>query len=186
MLTEHDVDLLVVRFLGDISHDLVGETNADSQDTGWQRGEQAVVKSAAAAETEALGGEGEAGNENERRFARIDGRAFGGVGLHYPEGAGFQLARMADGMEDEIFAVHARKQHGLFFRPFQWTQVGLAGQRGVGGDDPRILPAGEAGDTLADAFRCGCHGRGRHPGELRAYQAAEFGFGGHEDDQVER
>jgi hypothetical protein len=81
--------LFVVRFAGKVRHDLVGKTNADAQDFRWERGEEAVVKSASAPEAVAVGGEGKSGDEDDFRGGGVGDRALFGIGFENAESARF-------------------------------------------------------------------------------------------------
>jgi L-ascorbate metabolism protein UlaG (beta-lactamase superfamily) len=170
-----------VGFARDRIDDLAGEANADAEKGGRQGGEKPVVIAASASEAVSVRGESEARNEDDAGGGGIGLRASGGVGFGHTEGAGFQLCGMFDGMEDEVFAGHAREENPAVRQPVEGVKVGFSRERGVGGYDLCRLPAGEGWDTGADAFRGGRCGGGSHPGKLRPREASQFcfGLGGH-------
>lgn len=164
-------------FARDAVEELRAEADADAERAGGEDGEEAVVVTAAAAETVTVLGESQAGNENEAGGSGIGGGAFLRVRLKDAKGSGDELVGGGDVVEDEMVAVDPGEEKLRRGKPVEGAEVGFGGQGTEGGEGAGFLPARERWDTRADAFRGGRTCGGSHPGKLGPHAAAEFCFG---------
>ena len=117
------------------------EADADAESAGGERGEEAVVVTAAAAEAVTVFGEGQAGNENEIGGGGIGGGAFLRVGLKDAKEAGGELVGGGDLVEDEMVAVDAGEEKLTTGKPVERAEVGFGGQGAESGEGAGFLPA---------------------------------------------
>ena len=118
---------------------MAAEADADAESGGGERGEKAIVVSAAAAEAVTNLGESHAGNENEIGAGGIGDGAFSRVGLKEAKGAGGELVGGGDLVEDEMVAVEAGEEKLASGKPVERAEVGFGGQGAESGEGAGLI-----------------------------------------------